>query len=568
MTLFLLGPMAVAANGSRAWDGFEQQVWLATIAHVNRARAETTDNDLPGTIERLYRLAGYRPLWVSATGLNAQGTVLLKALRNAHAEGLDPNDYLNPSWLMDGVDPVILTGTIYPSDLKQRIQMDVMLTDALIRYASHLSRGRLTRHAFTPPKRTDHVRDIKDLTGELATAVKAGRLIAGLDNLQPQQNAYQRLKSALRQYEQVQIVGGWPVIPPGPSLRRGDQGLRVSVLRRRLFLSGDLLRMPPLGIDRYDRPLEAAVMRFQYRHGLEPDGIVGPRTLAALSVSVNARITQLRLNMERWRWYPDRFGERYLLVNIPDYTLRVVEHGRTVHRMRAIVGKPDRQTPTLYGRMTYLTVNPYWNIPRKIARQDILPKIIHDPGYLVRQGIQVFERWEAEAPALDPLTIPWDQLAGTRFPYRLRQEPSVHNALGRVKFMFPNRNSIYIHDTPSTALFDRPQRAYSSGCVRVEDPLRLAQYLLQDLNWDRFRLEAAIATGRERSIVLNRSIPVFLVYFTGWVDEFGRIHFREDVYGKDRDLDLAIRRRSAPLLFSDCKRETGRLMADFRPHNG
>ncbi len=208
--------------------------------------------------------------------------------------------------------------------------------------------------------------------------------------------------------------------------------------------------------------------------------------------------------------------------------------------MRAIVGKKGRQTPIMSGRMTYLEFHPYWNIPRKIARRDILPKAIADPGYLVRQGIRVFDGWDGQAMELDPTHLAWEILSARSFPYRLRQDPSPVNALGQVKFIFPNRHSVYIHDTPGKALFLRQERHLSSGCVRVEAPLALAQYLLNDQGWDRDRLRDTISQGQRKTVVLDRPVPVHLVYFTAWADADGTVNFRGDIYGRDRDLLVAL----------------------------
>ncbi|MBC2744014.1 MAG: L,D-transpeptidase family protein [Desulfosarcina sp.] len=217
--------------------------------------------------------------------------------------------------------------------------------------------------------------------------------------------------------------------------------------------------------------------------------------------------------------------------------------------MRAIVGKKRRQTPIMSDRMTYLEFNPYWNIPRKIARRDILPKVISDPAYLTRQGIRIFDSWDRQALELDPMTIEWEKISTRHFPYRFRQDPSDLNALGQVKFMFPNHHSVYIHDTPGKALFDQQERNFSSGCVRVEKPLALAQYLLSEQGWDRARLEATIAQGQRQAVVLDSPIPVHLVYFTAWVDEDETVNFREDIYERDRRLLIALGKRTSDLVF-------------------
>ncbi len=345
---------------------------------------------------------------------------------------------------------------------------------------------------------------------------------------------YQFLQKTLRAYDAINRTGGWPKVEPGPPLRVGDQGPRVKALRSYLRATGDLPTVTLSSDPVFDRALESAVMRFQGRHGLFEDGVVGKNTQAAIAVPVEERINQLQINMERWRSIPGSFGSHYLMVNIPGFELRIVENDTVVRKMRAIVGKKRRQTPVMSDRITYVELNPYWNIPRRIVLEDILPRIQEDPGYLAKHGIRVFNGWKEEASVLDPVAIDWGRVSNSYFPYRLRQEPSKMNSLGQVKFMFPNRQSVYIHDTPGKNLFQKQKRAFSSGCVRVQDPLALAEYLIGEQDWDRKRLETTIEAGRRQVIVLKKSIPVHLVYFTAWVDEGGDVHFREDIYDIDK----------------------------------
>jgi murein L,D-transpeptidase YcbB/YkuD len=244
--------------------------------------------------------------------------------------------------------------------------------------------------------------------------------------------------------------------------------------------------------------------------------------------------------MERWRWYPDSFGDRYLMVNIPAFALTIVDTPDRIDNIRVIVGKKNRQTPIMSDRMTYIEFNPYWNIPQNIARKDILPKVIHDPSYLSRQGIRVFDSWDRSAQELDPTTIDWGNLSARYFPYRLRQDPSQRNALGQIKFIFPNPLSIYIHDTPGKSLFNCQERAFSSGCVRLEEPITLATHLLGDQGWNRHRLETLTAHEKAQSVVLTTPIPVHLVYFTAWVDGDKTVNFRKDIYGHDARLVQAL----------------------------
>jgi len=563
--VLLLLPMTVAAGTPHFQETIELRRLLAAMDPSTAAAPAVVTDKLWSPVARFYRMIGYRMVWMDADGLTRQGESLLKVIASASENGLAPEAYFpphsaNPGGLSTGLDESF--GAMPPSPA---VQMDMMLTDALLRYTADLARGRVAPQSLNVPWFSDWKLPDRDFPAELAAAFNADRLWDFLDDLPPGQPAYSGLKSALQQYEQIRLRGGWAPVDDGPSLRRGDRDPRIPVLRSRLLATADIQPYLPEAAEGFDAELEAGVMRFQFRHGLAPDGVVGNKTLAALNVPVGMRILQLKLNMERWRWYPARFGGRYLLVNIPDYSLNIVENDWVVRRIRVIVGRPDRQTPNLSGRMTYLEINPYWNVPSKIARKDILPKIKEDPDYLVRQGIKVFDSWDEAASPIDPESISWEGVSRTYFPYRLRQDPSAFNALGRVKFIFPNSQAVYIHDTPSKSLFAKTRRGFSSGCVRLESPLELARYLLRNQSWNQDRLEKTVDSGRHRTVVLKKPIPVHLVYFTAWMGPSGSVNFREDIYDQDRELELALIQRPAPTLFCHVEKSAGPMLAHFTP---
>jgi murein L,D-transpeptidase YcbB/YkuD len=331
-------------------------------------------------------------------------------------------------------------------------------------------------------------------------------------------------------------------------MRKGDRGERVRVLRTRLIVGGDLGQELNNNGDSFDNALEQAVREFQRRHGLEVDGIVGPATLEALDVSVEERVRQIELNMERWRLLPQDLGQRYVLINIPNFELDVVENGKTVMSMRAVVGRPYRHTPVFSARMTYLVLSPYWNIPPGIAIEDVLPLIRKDPNYLAKHNIKVFQGWGAETKEINPKTVDWTRVSAKNFKYRFRQEPGPQNPLGRVKFMFPNEFNVYIHDTPSQELFTKTERCFSSGCIRIEKPIELAEYVLRgDPEWTREKILAEIEKWVEQVVHLPEPIPVHVLYWTAWVDENGTIQFRKDIYGSDERLNEALCRDSSTM---------------------
>jgi murein L,D-transpeptidase YcbB/YkuD len=268
---------------------------------------------------------------------------------------------------------------------------------------------------------------------------------------------------------------------------------------------------------------------------LDIDGVVGPATLSALNVPTAARVSQIEVNMERWRWLPEDLGRRYVFVNIANFELDVVEDKREVITMRAIVGRDYRRTPVFSDRMTYLVLSPFWNVPPSLAAQDILPQVRKDPNYLAQKGMRVFEGWGSDTKEIDPLSVDWSSITGKNLRYRFRQDPGPSNSLGRVKFMFPNKFNVYLHDTPSRDLFQKTARAFSSGCIRIENPIELSEYLLQgDPRWDQSAILAAIDRRIEQTVNLPEPIPVHLLYWTAWVDAAGIANFREDIYGRDK----------------------------------
>lgn len=288
-------------------------------------------------------------------------------------------------------------------------------------------------------------------------------------------------------------------------------------------------------------------MSFQSRHGLAADGVVGAKTLAAMNVPLEMRVQQLEANLERWRWLPRELGERHVRVNIPGFQLEVRDAGRVVLDMKVVVGRRVRSTPVMSDTIRYLVLNPTWDVPPNLAVQDKLPEIRKNPGYFTEQGIQVLHGWGSDERAIDPTTVDWQAVTPKGFPYHLRQTPGSKNALGRVKFMFPNRWNIYIHDTPSRELFANPERAASSGCIRAERPVDLAAVLLEGApDWTREALEAAIATGRTRTVTLPTPVPVHVEYWTGWVDDEGHVQWRTDIYDRDKALIAALSGHNSP----------------------
>ncbi|MPZ09064.1 MAG: L,D-transpeptidase family protein, partial [Kiloniellaceae bacterium] len=380
----------------------------------------------------------------------------------------------------------------------------------------------------------------------LQAATRAVDLDSFIDGYRPQTDRYDRQKVALAEYRALALQGGWQPIPQGETLKPGMTDPRVGRLRERLRLLGDLKPADDRAAaggdaDFYDDGMVPAVRWMQYRHGLTQDAAVGNQTLAALNMPIEKRIEQMILNLERRRWMVDDLGQRHIFVNLADQQLKLVDEPKTLLDMPVVVGKPYHRTPIFSHAMTYVEINPYWNVPPSIARDELLPKIKQDVSYLVRNNYVLFSDWSSGATVVDPQSIDWSRVSKSSFPYKIRQDSGDFNALGRVKFMFPNRFSIYLHDTPAKSLFSRPERTFSHGCIRVQDPVLLAEYVLAlNEGWPRERIDAAVVSGERTVVTLGKPLPVHITYLTSWVNKDGSVHFRNDVYARDATLAQAL----------------------------
>ena len=429
-------------------------------------------------LPRFYGQRGFHSAWFQGNRLNDQAYALIEAVQSAEEEGFKPENYHagRIEALVVQLDRLNSRSLDIPAELGADIEM--LLTDAFLLFGSNLLSG-LVNPETIKAEWFIKSREL-DFAALLQEALDGNSIWESLEELQPVHQGYNRLENALDLYRSAAANGPWPLIPAGETLKAGMKGPRIEALFRRLMHSDGKSEVEKPEKDLFDENLEEAVKRFQSRHGLEVDGKVGKNTMAALNVSLKDRIRQIKVNLERWRWLPHSFGDYYLLVNIANYELDIFEKGVMTENMRVVVGKYNRKTPVFTEKMTYLELNPFWNVPRVLAVEDKLPKILEDPQYLGKQNIRVFEGWAEDAKEIDPQTIDWASLSGDNFPFRLRQEPGPLNALGRIKFMFPNRFAVYLHDTPNRELFSLGSRGFSSGCIRVERPLDLAAYLLRD----------------------------------------------------------------------------------------
>ncbi|MET4025919.1 murein L,D-transpeptidase YcbB/YkuD [Marinobacter sp. MBR-99] len=489
-------------------------------------------------LTRFYELRSFDLAWDSYSARRQ----LAQAISEVADQGLNPLDYHHET---------IAALALQPTDHVEeevRADLDIVLSDAFLLLASHLQAGKVnprTIHAEWTANRQD-----LETHAVLEQALDSDAIYQTLQQLKPSAPAYQKLVTARRTLTAL-LGQPWHEIAATPTLRPGDIDPRIPEIRRRLALLGDIPTADHDRQDAYDATFDSdvygddllnALPTFQARHGLEPDGIIGRQTVAVLNKLPVERIRQLDASLERWRWLPDDLGDTFVLVNIAGFEMIMVRAGEEILRQRVIVGQPYRQTPVFSDRIRYLVFNPTWTVPRKLMIEDQLPIIRSDPGYLERMNFKVYRGWGADRVEVDPATIDWHSLSANNFPYQLVQEPGPQNALGQIKFMFPNQYDIYLHDTPGQALFGRAERTLSSGCIRVERPFELAERLLeQNSNWSRANIDRAIELRAPVNAMLRTPIPVHLQYWTVWVDQSGVIQFRNDIYGRDQRLIDALR---------------------------
>ncbi len=469
-------------------------------------------------IPRLYERLGFELAWTNPEMVEQ----LLAGVRGASSHGLDPADYHQAI-----LDKRIAGGAWRSANAQASVELDLLLTDALARLAFTLHYGKLDPKQLDPVWNLSRDFDVEDPAGIFALVLQSGRIKLFLDEAQPQGPLYDRIREALQRCRDIESGGGWSIVSFGPILKRGDRGARVPELARRLTASGDLVTENGEPFDVYSEQIENAVRRFQSRHGIDPDGKVGPRTLEELNVPVAARIDQLRTNLERTRWVFRDIEDHYLVVNIAGFRLNLFQHGDLIWTTPVQVGKPYHATPIFKSTMRYLVFNPTWTVPPGILKNETLPDIRKDTGYLAKQNMSVVT---SSGKIVDPATVDW---IGP-FPYFLRQEPGPKNALGRVKFIFPNEYMVYLHDTPSKGLFARAERASSHGCIRVQDPLTLAELLLEGTaGWDRSAIDRTVESGMTTTVFLAEPLTVMLLYWTAMADEAGTVIFYKDVYNRD-----------------------------------
>lgn len=533
LVLVLVSQSGFALEGKPT---LRQHIEAMTGDYPLTARSQTLQAQ--STLKNFYLDNDFAPAWHDAEQQpTPQARILVQEIGRIDEDGLLPADYHYPQlrdYYLDAKSG---------QNLGDYVEFDLLLSDAAATLSQHLLAGKVDPETLSAEWQAQ--RRSQDLTQIILELSQAADVAARLNELRPNQVRYFRLKKLLMRLRHT-VAPDWPRLALAPMIKPGTIDSRLPAIRERLRYWGDLDLAVQVEPDSeasavYDQTLAAAVRNFQRRHGLEEDGIIGRATFDALNISPAEREQQVVNNLERWRWLAEDLGERHVLVNIAGFELKTVENNRTVLTKPVIVGRDYRRTPVFSDRIRYLVFNPTWTVPMSIAVKDQLPAIRQDPEYFSRLGMTVFDR---DQNRVDPAQVDWQALGPQNFPYRLVQSPGPLNALGQVKFMFPNAHDVYLHDTPARDLFTKTDRAFSSGCVRVSDPMELAAWLLEKDGLSRNQIDAIVAKGDLRTVFLKEPVPVHIEYWTAWINSREELHFRNDIYRRDPPLSAAL---AAPL---------------------
>ena len=472
---------------------------------------------------KFYANRNYEQAWLDQKNVKD----LIESLHNSVDEGLIPEDYhlekISHLYELDKRNGL--------SD-SQMADLDLLLTDALILYASHLLEGKLEQSELRREWDVDKNERPKNIDSLLTVTLHNNHIKSALEKVKPDHQLYRGLKVQLKKLRSQAQIGAWPQISPGEVLKPGERDSRVTALRNHLIAVGDLKNKTVIETDLFDKELEEAVKKYQYRHKLTVDGIVGQGTIKEMNVPIEVRIDMIRLNLERLRWIFQQPDDDFLMVNIAGFRVKRIRERKEVFDSRVIVGKYHRESPIFKGVMKYIVINPTWTLPYSIATRETLPHLQKDPGYLADKHMEVMDR---NGKILNPDLIDWGAYSAGNFPFVIRQKAGPWNALGEVKFMFPNKYSVYLHDTPSRGLFNQQDRAFSHGCIRTEDKWGLLMSLMDDPDvWNMKKIDEILKSGKTTNINLPQPINIYLIYLTASVDQDNNLIFMRDVYQRDK----------------------------------
>lgn len=532
LIIFLLVFTFSLSSGAQSELAMSIRNHLLVIEEYGGAFPEDENVKFYHQLNEFYDQRHHRSIWFEEGNFKRDPESLIKEIKNSYNEGLNPADYH-----LQFIEECIKDGDLFSDQcLDKRALLDILLTDAYLSLASDYLNGKIDAEIIIEDYnyRADNLEAQNLLQDLLEKKDIAQTLVEHL----PQTDNYQKLKQKLADYRDSEKIKAWPQIDSGEILDEEAEGQRVAQLVNNLA-ARDYLNLEKIEADNYfDQNVKRAVVRYQLDNGLKADGVVGNKTLKSLNILRDQRIKQLIINMERWRWLPENLGSRYIYVNIADYNLKLYEDKQLIMEMKTIVGQEQRSTPVFSDTIKYLVINPYWYVPKSIAVKDKLPLIKKDYTYLKENNYSLFKYTvNNKLEEINPAAVNWSNINKNNFNYLLRQNPGDENALGRVKFMFPNRFSIYLHDTPGRYLFSETERSFSSGCIRIEKPIDLAEYLLSDQEeWNREKIEAEMTKDKEKTVYLKNPIKIYLQYNTAWIDVLGNLNFREDIYNRDQKI--------------------------------
>ena len=473
-------------------------------------------------LPKIYSNSNYEAIWADKKNRND----LIESLIKSEEEGLIPNDYH-----LERINRILANTKYRKMKDLDVANLDMLLTDALMLYASHLVSGKVEQSQIRSKWDVDLNQRPKGIDSLVTITIKNENVKWALQSLKPQHYYYLLMKQNLRTYKEIANDGGWPSIPVIDKLEKGDKDERILIIRKYLKINKDLILSKVEDETLFDDELEVAVKKFQERHNLTADGVIGKGTLEQMNVSIEDRIDQIRINLERARWTLHQTEEDFLMVNIAGFKVRRIKNRQEVFSSRVIVGKYHKETPIFKGMMQYIIVNPTWTLPYSIATSETLPKLKKDPGYLAAKHMIIMDR---SGKVLDPNKINFHEYSAGNFPFIVRQKAGPWNALGQVKFIFPNKNAIYLHDTPSRSLFNKQDRAFSHGCIRTEDKWELLMSLMDDPDvWNMDKINEILDSGETTRIDLPKPLPIYLLYRTTGVYGKGKVYFIKDVYKRD-----------------------------------
>jgi murein L,D-transpeptidase YcbB/YkuD len=541
--LFLeFSPLFLLASNHGDQDLLQDQIRL-TLESIQPGRSISIRNQkltASGDIFSFYSNREFREIWSSDGILTELAYELRFEIRQSKFDGLDPQEYH-----LGLIDTFFNTFEAnkknkVPNGLGELVDLELLLSDAFFQLTAHLERGKvnpaLLKSTWEIARKPQKV-NYGDL---LSVSLASGEIRRNLETIYPKFTSYKRGREVIRQLDEKSKVDSlnWKPIKIDKTIKVGESNNSIPIIRQRLQFWGYMGHYETENPKVYDSLLFEGVKEFQRKNGMEPDGALGKNSVTGINNSPSVLLDRASVNMERLRWLPDTLKEaEIILVNIANYGLDYIYKLDTLFSSKVIVGKQYHATPIFSAAMSYIVFSPYWNIPNSIARNEIIPAIRKNPDYLRQKNMEVVT---FSGQPVDPSTINWSNKS---FPYMIRQRPGGSNSLGLVKFMFPNRFSVYIHDTPTRSLFDREDRALSHGCIRIQNPTEFAKILLRDMpEWTDERINQAMNQKSERIVNLNRKIPVALVYLTFWADSKGQAHFRQDIYNRDAEILTLLRK--------------------------